>query len=94
MSDLKKQISLKLCEYQAIFSNSDSEFYKQDFTSNCKFVNSAINRMLKKKEPPQEILNFINDCIKYHKKSYGLLLLSQDEYFKIINYNALCKEKR
>lgn len=93
MSDLKKQISLKLCEYESLFSDGNNEFYGKDFRSNYKFVNGAINRMLKQKESPQEILKFINDCIKYHKKSYGLLLLSQNEYFKIIKHNALCKER-
>lgn len=92
MSEFKKQISLKLCEYESLFKNNDNEFYKKDFKNNCKFINSAIKRMLKQNDPQQEILNFINDCIKYHKKSYGLLLLTQDEYFKIISRNALNKD--
>lgn len=83
MSDTKRLVSLKLSEYKFLFNTKD-EFYGKDFKNNYKFINGAVNRMLKNKESEEYILSFINDCIKFHKTSYSLLTLSQDEYFKLI----------
>lgn len=84
MKDFKKILSLKIAEYESLF-NKEDEFYGKDFKSNCKFINGAIKRMLKSKESEEYILSFIDDCIKFHRSTFSLLGLSQDEYFKRIN---------
>jgi hypothetical protein len=83
MKEFKKILSLKLSEYENLFS-TDDDYYGKDFKSNCKFINGAVKRMLKNKETEDYILGFLDDCIKYHKHTYYLMLLSQNEYFKAI----------
>ena len=84
MEEFKKQLSLKISEYESLF-NTEDEFYGKDFKNNCKFINGAVKRMLKNKETEEYILSFLNDCIKYHKHTYFLMSLSQDKYFDYIS---------
>ena len=77
----KKEISLKLSEYKYMFDENDI-YYGQDFKNNYKFINGAINKMIKQNLNEEYILVFINDCIKYHKNSWVKLQLPLDEYFK------------
>ena len=81
--EFKKQVSLKLSEYYSLFDEKDL-YYGQDIKNNNKFLEGVIKSMIKSKETEEYITSFIEDCIRFHKESYGKLISSQESYFKMI----------
>lgn len=68
-----KEILTKLEEYKSLL-NFSHEFYGKDLKNNYKFIDKAVKKFIKKGISTEEILEFLDDTIKTHKSSYGLLI--------------------
>lgn len=89
-SSFSSNIIIKLDEYKKLcnFENVD---YKNFFKSNFRFINDVVKRMLKTKESEDEIIKFLNDCIRFHSKTYKVLLMPDEEYGKYMASKAIVK---
>lgn len=68
-----KEINVKLEEYKMLL-DFNHEYYGKDLKNNYKFINKAVKIFIKKGISTEEVLMFLEDTIRIHKNSYGLLL--------------------
>lgn len=64
-----KEIFILQAQYKALLNFKD-EYYGKDFKSNYKFIEDAVKRMIKQKEPIESIKTFLQDAIDVHKRTY------------------------
>lgn len=64
-----KEIVILQAQYEALL-DFNNEYYGKDFKSHSKFISGAINKMLKNKEPIEDIKSFLEDAIDVHTKNY------------------------
>lgn len=63
----------KLEEYKGLLNFKD-KFYGKDLKNNYKFIKGSVKRLINKKVSETEIIKFLEDTIRIHKSSYGLLV--------------------
>ena len=67
------EINMKLEEYRSLL-DFKHEYQGKDLKNNFKFIDKAVKKFKKEGLSSKEILKFLDDTIRIHKSSFGLLI--------------------